>query len=97
MVQVNLVSGIVNNNLSWPYEIEQDTKGSNLIAISRSRTQSDETFLAINTHQPLEGPTSWYEAHLVSEGRHQYYWSDLPWVSLSVYGSQRIFGLDTYS
>ena len=27
----------------------------------------DETFLAINTHQPLEGPTSWYEAHLVSE------------------------------
>ena len=63
----NLVSGIVNNNLSWPYEIEQDTKGSNLIAISRGRTQSDETFLAINTHQPLEGPTSWYEAHLVSE------------------------------
>ena len=63
----NLVSGIVNNNMSWPYEIEQDTKGSNLIAISRSRTQSDETFLAINTHQPLEGPTSWYEAHLVSE------------------------------
>ncbi|MDA9056861.1 acylase [Flavobacteriaceae bacterium] len=63
----NLVSGIVDNNLSWPYEIEQDTKGSNLIAISRSRTQSDETFLAINTHQPLEGPTSWYEAHLVSE------------------------------
>lgn len=63
----DLVSGIVTNNLSWPYEIEQDTKGSNLIAISRSRTQSDETFLAINTHQPLEGPTSWYEAHLVSE------------------------------
>ena len=63
----DLVSGIVTNNLSWPYKIEQDTKGSNLIAISRSRTQSDETFLAINTHQPLEGPTSWYEAHLVSE------------------------------
>jgi acyl-homoserine-lactone acylase len=62
-----LVKGIVNNELSWPYEIEQDTKGSNLLAISRSRTQSDETFLAINTHQPLEGPTSWYEAHLVSE------------------------------
>ncbi len=62
-----LVKGIVNNELSWPYEIEEDTKGSNLIAISRSRTQSEETFLAINTHQPLEGPTSWYEAHLVSE------------------------------
>jgi len=62
-----LVTGIVNNTLSWPYEIEQDTKGSNLIAVSRSRTGSDETFLTINTHQPLEGPTSWYEAHLVSK------------------------------
>lgn len=62
-----LVKGIVDNKLSWPYEIEQDTKGSNLMAISRSRTQSEETFLAINTHQPLEGPTSWYEAHLVSK------------------------------
>ncbi|MDG1743907.1 MAG: acylase [Polaribacter sp.] len=62
-----LVRGIVNNSLSWPYQIEQDVNGSNLIAISRSRTGSDETFLAINTHQPLEGPTSWYEAHLVSK------------------------------
>jgi acyl-homoserine-lactone acylase len=62
-----LVRGIVNNSLSWPYQIEQDVNGSNLIAISRSRTGSDETLLAINTHQPLEGPTSWYEAHLVSE------------------------------
>ncbi|MDB9853525.1 penicillin acylase family protein, partial [bacterium] len=52
-----LVQGIVNNELSWPYDIAEDTKGSNLLAISRSRTQSDETFLAINTHQPLEGPT----------------------------------------
>ena len=62
-----LVSGIVNNSLSWPYKIEEDSKGSNFIAVSRDRTGSDETFLAINTHQPLEGPTSWYEAHLVSE------------------------------
>jgi len=62
-----LVSGIINNSLSWPYKIEEDSKGSNLIAISRNRTGSDETFFAINTHQPLEGPTSWYEAHLVSE------------------------------
>jgi acyl-homoserine-lactone acylase len=62
-----LVSGIVNNSLSWPYKIEEDSKGSNFIAVSRNRTGTDETFLAINTHQPLEGPTSWYEAHLVSK------------------------------
>jgi len=62
-----LVTGIVNDNLSWPFEINQDTKGSNLIAVNRSRTHSDQTFLTINTHQPLEGATSWYEAHLVSK------------------------------
>ena len=63
----DLVSGIIGNQLSWPYDVKKVSKGSNLLAVSRSRTQSDETFLAINTHQPLEGPTSWYEAHLVSE------------------------------
>ena len=62
-----LVTGIVNDNLSWPFEINQDTKGSNLIAVNRSRTHSNQTFLTINTHQPLEGATSWYEAHLVSK------------------------------
>ena len=62
-----LVTGIVNDNLSWPFQINQDTKGSNLIAVNRSRTHSNQTFLTINTHQPLEGATSWYEAHLVSK------------------------------
>ena len=36
----DIVGGIVENELSWPYDIHQDTKGSNLLAISRSRTQS---------------------------------------------------------
>lgn len=42
-------------------------KGSNAIAISREKTQDGKTFLAINSHQPLEGWYSWYEAHLISE------------------------------
>ena len=42
-------------------------KGSNAIAIHPSRTDSGEAFLAINSHQPLEGPVAWYEAHLNSE------------------------------
>ncbi|MEQ9403467.1 MAG: penicillin acylase family protein [Cyclobacteriaceae bacterium] len=42
-------------------------KGSNAFAISRKKTTSDEVFLAINSHQPLEGPAAWYEAHLVSD------------------------------
>lgn len=42
-------------------------KGSNAIAISKRKTTSDETFLAINSHQPMEGWYSWYEAHLGSD------------------------------
>lgn len=42
-------------------------KGSNAIAIANSKTIGDKTFLAINSHQPLEGWYSWYEAHLNSE------------------------------
>ncbi len=41
--------------------------GSNAIAISSSKTTNGNAFLAINPHQPLEGPTAWYEAHLCSE------------------------------
>ena len=41
--------------------------GSNAIAISGRRTDSGKAFLAINSHQPLEGWYSWYEAHLYSD------------------------------
>lgn len=41
--------------------------GSNGIAIRRHKTTSDETYLAVNAHQPLEGPVGWYEAHLISD------------------------------
>lgn len=41
-------------------------KGSNAIAISRNKTTDGKTYLAINSHQPLEGWYSWYEAHLMS-------------------------------
>ncbi len=46
---------------------DMDGKGSNAFAISRKRTTNGKTFLNVNSHQPLEGPVSWYEAHLVSE------------------------------
>lgn len=42
-------------------------KGSNAIAISANKTKDGKTYLAINSHQPLEGWYSWYEAHLISE------------------------------
>lgn len=60
------VQAIVGGNVDL---IPEDTlpKGSNAIAIHPSRTDSGEAFLAINSHQPLEGPVAWYEAHLHSE------------------------------
>ncbi|GLR18176.1 penicillin acylase family protein [Portibacter lacus] len=42
-------------------------KGSNAFAFAPSKTKDGSTYLAINSHQPLEGWYSWYEAHLHSE------------------------------
>lgn len=42
-------------------------EGSNAFAISANKSASGETMLAINAHQPIEGPTAFYEAHLQSE------------------------------
>ncbi|WP_420627307.1 acylase [Candidatus Leptofilum sp.] len=41
--------------------------GSNVIAVGPERSANGETFLAINSHQPWEGPVAWYEAHVVSD------------------------------
>lgn len=48
-------------------ETKRKSKGSNAIAISRNKTTDGKTYLAINSHQPLEGWYSWYEAHLISD------------------------------
>lgn len=49
-------------------ELEAETaRGSNAFAISRRKTTDGKTYLAINSHQPLEGLNSWYEAHVCSE------------------------------
>ncbi|MES2730095.1 MAG: penicillin acylase family protein [Bacteroidota bacterium] len=45
----------------------QKVGGSNGIAIHSSKTTEGKTYLAINSHQPLEGPVAWYEAHVASE------------------------------
>ena len=60
-------AGRILNNDTQDDFLDQNLTGSNVIAMNSSKTVSGETFLAINTHQPLEGPTSWYEVHLNSE------------------------------
>jgi len=41
--------------------------GSNAHAVARGRSTDDTTRLNINSHQPWEGPVTWYEAQVVSE------------------------------
>ena len=62
-----LVSQILKKRTPKELPIQTESNGSNLIALSSKKTGQNASFLTINTHQPLEGPTSWYEAHLVSE------------------------------
>ncbi len=42
-------------------------QGSNAFAMNATKTTTGESFLAINAHQPQEGPVAFYEAHLQSE------------------------------
>ena len=41
-------------------------EGSNAFAVNAKKSASGETMLVINAHQPIEGPTAFYEAHLQS-------------------------------
>lgn len=45
----------------------KDARGSNAIAMNSNITSDGNVYLDCNAHQPLEGPMSWYEAHLQSE------------------------------
>ena len=42
-------------------------EGSNAFAIHANKSTTGENMLVINAHQPIEGATSFYEAHLQSE------------------------------
>ena len=43
------------------------TIGSNAFAFNSKKTVDGKTYLNVNTHQLLEGPFAWYEAHVNSE------------------------------
>lgn len=49
------------------YTQVSEPKGSNAFAINSTRTVDGATYLCINPHLLLEGPFSFYEAHLQSE------------------------------
>lgn len=53
--------------LGQPAPAATPPPGSNTFAVAPSRSADGHTRLAINSHQPWEGPVAWYEAHLHSE------------------------------
>lgn len=57
----------VKNIVDGKYDEETSPVGSNAYAVSPSKSTDGRTYLAINPHQPLEGPFSFHEAHLCSE------------------------------
>ncbi len=69
-LSLSVISGVdseIKKILSRNIEPSEDIKGSNAFAIAPWKTTTGESFLNINSHQPLEGPVAWYEAHLHSE------------------------------
>jgi penicillin amidase/acyl-homoserine-lactone acylase len=48
-------------------EVSKTGTGSNSFAVSPRRSANGQTFLAVNSHQPWEGPVAWYEVHLRSQ------------------------------
>lgn len=65
-----IVSGAHNEVaavLSGEYDGGRTWMGSNAMAVNADRSDDGSTILMINPHQPMEGPFSWYEAHLCSE------------------------------
>ena len=59
------IKSIRDGRISEFYQIND--VGSNAMAIASSHTEDGKTYLAINSHQPIEGRFAWYEAHLQSE------------------------------
>ncbi|MFQ5399819.1 MAG: acylase [Anaerolineae bacterium] len=66
--------------------------GSNTFAVSPARSANGETFLAINAHQPWEGPVAWYEAHVHSEEGWDTYGGTFPGAPLILHGFNRNLG-----
>ncbi|MFQ5824757.1 MAG: acylase [bacterium] len=59
---------LVKNSKNSQFQMDWNMSyGSNTFSVAPSRSAEGKTLLAVNSHQPWEGPLTWYEAHLHSE------------------------------
>lgn len=72
VMSMALIGGVGQNLLNilndqaggpTPYSL----KGSNGFAFNSRKTADGSVYIANNSHQPLNGPSSWYEAHIMSD------------------------------
>jgi acyl-homoserine-lactone acylase len=75
-----------------PFDTQEQSRGSNAFAVSPRRSSGGQTFLAVNSHQPWEGPVTWYEAHLHSQEGWDAVGGLFPGVPVVVHGHNRDLG-----
>lgn len=66
--------------------------GSNGFAFNSIKTSDGKSYLNVNTHQPLEGPFAWYEAHVNSEQGWNMLGGLFPGLPLPVIGTNENLG-----
>ena len=72
-----------------PGEVEAH---SNAMAVSPLRTADGGTYLAVNSHQDWEGPTTWYEVHIHSEEGWNTTGATFPGVPAVIHGHNEVLG-----
>lgn len=68
------------------------TYGSNTFSVAPSRSADGKTLLAVNSHQPWEGPFTWYEVHVRSEQGWDMVGSVFPGSPVVIHGHNRDLG-----
>ena len=61
------IKSVVGGKVPTALHYDKNARGSNALAMDSNITADGGVYLDVNAHQPLEGPMSWYEAHLHSE------------------------------
>ncbi|NUO81863.1 acylase [candidate division KSB1 bacterium] len=74
------------------FDLTSQPIGSNTFSLSPRRTADRSTWLAVNSHQPWEGPVAWYEVHLHSDEGWNMVGGLLPGAPVVLHGHNRRLG-----